>query len=62
MKIKFSANKAFDLIGKIGLMLVTGGFGGAVFTKTVSTAVAGWAIIGGLVCVIIGTFEEPKED
>ena len=58
--MKFSFNKAFDLIGKFGLMLLTGGLGGLVFSHDLDPIVAGYTIASGVVCVIIGAFEVNK--
>lgn len=55
--MKFSLNKAFDLIGKIGLMLLTGGFGGLVFSHDLKPLAAWLTITAGFACVIIGSFE-----
>ena len=57
MKLRLSPDKAFDLIGKIGLMLITGGVGGAVFTHKVPVALAVGAVLTGIICVTIGSLE-----
>jgi hypothetical protein len=54
-RIQFSADKLLDQIGKIGIMLVTGGIGGSIFSGTVSASMAATAVVIGLVLVIIGS-------
>lgn len=56
-KVTISVDKILDQIGKIGVMLVTGGIGGAIFTQTVPVSVAVTAVFIGVVFGIIGSLK-----
>ncbi len=56
-KVTISVEKVFDQVGKIGVMLVTGGIGGAIFTQTVPISVAITAVFVGVVFGIIGSLK-----
>ena len=56
-KFQFSIDKFFDHIGKVGVMLITGGIAGSLFTNKVSLLVGFYSVAIGIVFAIIGSIE-----
>jgi len=61
MKMKFSAEKLADYVGKIGLVLIAGSLGGSVFGGSVSAVVAITGLLVGAIFVIIGSYKEEEK-